>query len=467
MAHTNQQHRQFLNDRQADERMAEFGALTSGLVVGGHDLAAALRYPFFSDCLNTDNYSRGSWKRRFSVLTAYGWRYQCEPADVLFVKEGNSEREGEQILPLMRWLTSHGRRAGALCVPSIGRWRRFVASARNYIGERRNGVSQRSLLPVAETGSLVMEKLELSCEFQAWFKVQAIQTLSRYASALRTLGTPGLRPRVVVVNSEYHRTSRAVLSAARRLSLPTVLIQHGFLGQEWLHWPVVSEKVCLWGDVERDWYVSKGLPADRAEVTGSFRAFSVDSKYRLKVRRKYNIAPKERVVVFFAPNLGRTYHARASAFLNMAKTKLECAAKWFIRPHPSQSMEETMQEYRHFESISNLVPLRELFAAADLVLHDYSTMAFADFAGLETACLALDPPYPYYYQSLLGRQEVIHSVRHLCELILSLDPGYVLVSRSTPTMAAAGDDALERVGQAILEVISKYEDRHRDAVRGF
>jgi hypothetical protein len=130
-------------------------------------------------------------------------------------------------------------------------------------------------------------------------------------------------------------------------------------------------------------------------------------------------------------------------------------------------MEEALSEYRHFAAISNLVSLREVFAAADLVLHDYSTMAFAEFAGVETACLALDPPYPHYYQSLLGRQKVIHSVRHICDLIRGLDPGYVLVSRSTPTMAAAGDDALERAGQVILDVIAKYDDRHHGAVRGF
>lgn len=447
--------------------MAEFCALMGDLAVGGHDLTAALRYPFFLDCLNTDNYSRGSLKRFLSILTTYGWKYQSEPTDVLFVKEGNSEREREQILPLMRWLSSHGRRASTLCLPSIGRCKRLVASATTYIGGRGNRGFEVSLVPLVQTGALVMEKLGFSSEFEAWFKVQAIQTLSRYASALRTLRTPGLRPRVVVVNSEYHPTSRAVLSAARMLGLPTVLIQHGFLGQEWLHWPVVSEKVCLWGDVDRDWYLSKGLPANRTEVTGSFRAASVDPMYRLTIRRKYHIAHNERVIVFFAPNLDRTYHARAGAFLNMAKTNLECAAKWFIRPHPSQSMEEALSEYRHFAAISNLVSLREVFAAADLVLHDYSTMAFAEFAGVETACLALDPPYPHYYQSLLGRQKVIHSVRHICDLIRGLDPGYVLVSRSTPTMAAAGDDALERAGQVILDVIAKYDDRHHGAVRGF
>jgi hypothetical protein len=359
----------------------------------------------------------------------------------------------------------HERRTSSLCLPSIARWKRFVTSVGTYIAG--DGVFRRSLSSVAETAALVRKELGLSEEFHGWFKVQAIQSLSKYASALRTLETPSLRPRVVVLNSEYHPISRAVLSAGRAFSIPTVLIQHGFLGQEWLHWPVVSEKICLWGDVDRDWYIRKGLPAHRAKVTGSCRACSVDPMYRVVIREKYNIALNERVVVFFAPNLGRAYHARASAFLNMAQSTLNSGAKWFIRPHPSQSMQETLREYRQFEPISNSVPLREVFAAADLVLHDYSTMAFAEFAGLQTACLALDPPYPHYYQNLLGRQEVIHSVRHLCELIRDLDPGYVLVSRSTPTMAAAGNDALERAGQAILEVMSKYDDRHRDGIRGF
>lgn len=41
-----------------------------------------------------------------------------------------------------------------------------------------------------------------------------------------------------------------MLSAAQQLGIPTVLVQHGFLGQHWLHHPVMADRVCVFGEVE-------------------------------------------------------------------------------------------------------------------------------------------------------------------------------------------------------------------------
>jgi hypothetical protein len=242
-----------------------------------------------------------------------------------------------------------------------------------------------------------------------------------------------------------------MIGAARSLGIHTVLIQHGFLGQEWLHWPVGADKVCVWGEVDRRWYVGRGLPEDRIEVTGSPRAFTVDRHYRAEARAKYRISPGHRVVVFLAPNLGSGYHARAAEFLRAAAAGLGSTSRLFVRFHPSQS-QGPGAEYDGVKTLSPSAPLKEVVGLADVILHDFSTMAFAEFAGLQTACLALDAPYPAYYSDLMGEQKVLTSVQELCEYLLAIEPCYEPISRPTISMAAGGKEATERMGRVILEL---------------
>ena len=434
--------------------MAEFDILTKNFTVFGHDISSALRYPFFADCLHTDNYLHYSWLNFRCLFTPNGWQYQYQPADAIFVQEGNSDREKEQILPVVNWLVSQNCSAGVVTLSPIRRRQRLWISLKECVRERSCMCGlERSLDSLNNVAVLLMKKFDLSPIFEDWLKMQVAQALCRHKRAILMLERAGPKPKAVVVNSEYHPVSRAILTAARKLGVSTILVQHGFLGQEWLHWPVSSDKVCVWGAVDRRWYIDRGLPMDRVTVTGSQRAFSIDAQYRADIRRVYGVQKNERVVVFFSPNLGRDYHARAVDFLRAVKANLSSPAKLLVRLHPSDSSPKSTDQYRDFGIISPSVPIRQAFAVADLVLHDYSTMAFAEYAGLETFCLSIDPPYPEYYSGLLGGQTLIKSVKHLCEIIRDISPGYDLTTKPTVTMASGGDEALQRLGQVILDAV--------------
>lgn len=438
----------FLNDRHADEPMARFNEITKRLAIAGYNVSGALRYPFFIDCLKTRDYLR--YSRMHYFLVPAGWRYMYESADVLFVQEGDSEREKAQILPIVEWLKNHGRSAEVWCraATPLGQrvWTSIETSLRNKISRT---VPYRDLRRLDRASRELIKEFKLSRKLTGWLRMQALLAFNRFERAKNILEEMKPEPKAIVVNSEYHPISRAAVEAAHALHIPTVLIQHGFLGQQWLHWPVSSEKVCIWGEVDKDWYAKRELADNVIEITGSHKAFPVEQSYRNEVRKKYGLAKDQHVIIFFAPNLEREYHARASRLLKDAQGVLKQNYKWFVRPHPSQTR-FAAEQYGEMTLMGSSVPLKEAFALADLILHDFSTMAFAQFAGLETACLALDGPYPDYYAGLLGKQKLIASTEDLCDCARSIKAGYELVSGPVTTMAAGGDEAIERVGRVIM-----------------
>lgn len=444
---------EFVSDRQADESMRRFTRLTEGFTVDGYPVAGALRYAFFADCLRTSRYLGYAPTKAAYWFTAAACGYDAEPAAVLFAREGDSTREWEHIEPVGRWLGDRGVAARLIREPRRARWRRAgsaVASALRW----------RALLPglranvgkIDAAGLQVRAEFGLSAAFVPWFRFQTAFALARYHQAYRALRDLSPRPNVIVLNTEYHHLSRAVLSAGRALGIPTVLVQHGFLGQEWLHWPIVSERICVWGEVDRQWYLARGQPAETIVLTGTHRACAVEARARAAARTAAGLAREQRAVVFFAPNLGLAYHRRAARFLDEARVRVGASCRWFVRLHPSQAEAEHAKEYSGFTTLAPTLPLTDACALADLVLHDYSTMAFAEFAGVRTATLALDPPYPAYYRDLRGDQREIASVDDLCRRVLDLDPGYGLTSAPTRTMAAGGVEALAAVGAVIREV---------------
>ncbi len=442
----------YLNDRQADEPMATFDELTSHLSVQGHSISEALRYAFFSDCLRSSDYINYSALQR-TIIPA-GWAYELQAADVVFAQEGNAERENRLTLPILNCLRTHGLSGGRLRLAPIGRGRRLWISLATMLSRSRELLSPKELDSLDHASARLMEVFGLNSTFRGWFRMQVALSLNRYRRAQVILNSARPKPRVVVVNSEYHPTSRALLIAARSMGIPTVLVQHGFLGQSWLHWPILSDKICVWGDVDRDWYVERGLSEDRITTTGIHSSFGIDPSFRIRIRREHSIREGQGVVGFFAPNLGRDYHARAARFLMAAKSKLNSSCKWFVRPHPSQAKSDLMSEYNGFEMIGASVPLEEVFALTDVVLHDYSTMASAQFAGLETVCVELDPPYPSSYRSLLGGQTVVDTPDALCDRLSIVIPGYQPVCGPTTTMAAGGEEALNKIGRIIRESAS-------------
>jgi hypothetical protein len=435
----------FLSDRQAFEQMARFNELTCEFTLAD---AGALRLPFFSSCLRSHDYTRSPFAPFAPLNLIFRTSIVTPHADVLFVREGSSVRESDQIMPLKNALSAANLSVEVAYVhvdkftdALVKGLPRLVANQPRFFAASLSSITRQ-----------IGKAFELAAPFSIWFGAQCAAAESYRAAAHAHL--KAARPRLVVVNSEYHRLSRALVLEAQALGIPTVLLQHGFLGQDWLHFPVVSQRICVWGDVDREWYLARGVSPERIVVTGSHRAFPIDADLRRSERERRGLSDGQRAIVFFAPNLTNAYHERAAQFLRETATRCDAADRWFVRPHPSTST-DLSSIYAGMTYVPAAEPISAVYALSDIVLHDYSTMAFAEFAGIRTICLALDPPYPDYYPRLLGDQPVTDRVDELVQHIRAVEWKAHPTPRATRAMAAGDSDAIAHITRIILELLNE------------
>ena len=126
--------------------------------------------------------------------------------------------------------------------------------------------------------------------------------------------------------------------------------------------------------------------------------------------------------------------------------------RWFSRPHPSQPETGKLFVENGFEDIPASIPVKEAYALADVIIHDYSSMEFSEYSGIVSLCLPADPPYPDYYKPLLGDQQIIKTPEHFLEIIRDIEPGYKPGASVTKAMAAEGEDALDRISKVVTEI---------------
>ncbi|MCI0712622.1 MAG: hypothetical protein L0154_20875 [Chloroflexi bacterium] len=433
-----------INDRHADEHLSHFSKLVENIIIQGIDVSKALRQSFFTDCLQSSTYQRYS-KPNVLVLKRFSnFAYaQNSTAEVAFVRMGKSQRERDQIDPIMNWLSTHGNTASEIHNKTYRSRLRATFDSFSPI----NPLTSSDRTTLTEIAMTIQREFQLSDAFVHWLDYQIVQLIYKYRAASQLLSKTA--PKVVVLTSEYFVNARPLLIAARKLGIKTVFLQHGFLGQEWLYHPLVSDRICVWGEVDRQWLMERSVDEQRIVVTGSNRAFCLDEHIREAVRREYDVQSGQKVGVFFSPNLTEAYHQKAYDFLLSTNGQV----RWMIRPHPSAHSSRIAAYYHEMDILDSQIPLIEALSLADIAVHDFSTMAFAQYAGVSTACLALDGPYPDYYPALLGDQPIINTPGELDDLIDPIEPMAELTPKTTSTMAAGQEEALLNIGIAIRELL--------------
>lgn len=432
----------YINDRHAEEHVARFVALTKDLTVEGIDISTAMRLPFFADCLASNRYKRytGPRLKIMSLLAGFEFEQTDENTDLVYIQEGKSQREYEQTLPIYQWFDDHNL--------VLAKFRRKPFSSK--VNALAKSISLHSLKSqdrknIVEVARNLQTDFELSDAFPQWFLYQIRRFVIRYYSARQVFERT--RPRAALMIGEYTMNTRPSALAAQDVGARVRMIQHGFLGQSWLYDPMKSDGIFLWGEVDKQWFLDRGIDEKRLILTGCMRAFRIENHFRKQMREKYGISDSSPTAVFFAPNLDSMYHYRANKFLTSAYDNVQ----WFIRPHPIAHDEAVRNFYPQMRLMPGSVPLEEALAVADLAVHDFSSMQFAVYAGIETACLTLDSPYPDYYPSLLGEQHVIEEQEQLGTVLAGLKPGYDLEPSYTVAMFNHGAYSVNAICETHME----------------
>ena len=82
----------------------------------------------------------------------------------------------------------------------------------------------------------------------------------------------------LVLNTDVHKTSRALVLLSRQKNIISGVIQHGSPVLEYGYLPVVSDHFFTWGEISKNWFAERGTPKEKLILTGTPKADGIFNK---------------------------------------------------------------------------------------------------------------------------------------------------------------------------------------------
>jgi hypothetical protein len=375
-------------------------------------------------------------------------------ADILILRAGNTDRELLNFYELGTHLRGFDV---AYASPYPHNNRHLLSVLRAVRVKTRHHGEAVSLLARLnrhrDRVSAVRRTFDLPETFDQWFWIEAERAVWRYIGALVVLARA--RPRVLVSAGDNQPVGYPFHTAARQLGIPSLVIQHGFIGQDWLHYPLWADKVCVWGEVDREWYRQMGTAPEKIAVTGNPRGHTrVPAHDRERVRRRFGCSPDEFLVIWFTTPHGGGWKEQFVRWIRHPSLQ-ELGVRILFKLHPK---EQHTDYHGVIPPNCGLATAAELdvasaFVAADAVVHDHSSVgAEASFAGQNVVCASVNPPYPDYYRLLTRGQHLAESPEALAKIVRGLTRP-ALRPRAVPGMRYGGEAALQAIASEIRSLI--------------
>ncbi len=449
-----------LSDRQADAAVNLWLHLLKEMQLDGFEAGHALKRLFFSYWLKPANppsatefsHARTRARRFVAAVVAHSGPTN---ADVLILRSGHTDRE----LLNLEGLASH--LAGlnvAMALPASSSFRRVSGITRvlrlQATHGRRVARARERLRRRADLVESVRREFGLPRHFCDWFWLELERAIWRYFSAETVLGRA--KPRVLVSAGDNLPGGYPFHVAAKQMGIPSVVIQHGFIGQEWLHYPLRADRICVWGDVERQWYVQRNISPDRVIITGNHRGITnLPVNERNRIRHQLGCAADQRLVVWFTTPHGGQWLERFFSWLEHPAMK-GFGGRLILKLHPKESPATYGANVRNGVTVfaASDFSLKSAFVAAEVVVHDHSSIgAEAHFCGQNVICAAVNPPYPSYYRSLIGPQAYVQSPDEMVAVASRLGAP-TLTTRRSPCLGFGGEDSDAGVASVVRSMLA-------------
>lgn len=176
--------------------------------------------------------------------------------------------------------------------------------------------------------------------------------------------------------------SRILILVASSRGIPSICLQHGIIAADrgWL--PTYATKEAVYGEYEKEFYKSAGVPEERIEIIGHpkyDRIFTETYMTKDDFCQKLGINPHKKTILIATQPLawGR------SVLQPLIKSLIRYGFEIIIKPHPSEIRTGSFKEYekltKHHQSVKLAVAEPELYdilANVDIVCVFYSTVGF-------------------------------------------------------------------------------------------
>ena len=152
----------------------------------------------------------------------------------------------------------------------------------------------------------------------------------------------------VLVGTTEEIISRVLTIVAASRGIPSICLQHGILGGPEASLPVFSTMVAVYGNHEKDWYLTKGLSENRIAITGHPHfddIFTQNHMSKTEFQKKFEIDPKKNTILISTQPFNDKLWAPIVSLL-AKKPSVEI----IIKPHP---WEIGRKKYSLYEKLSS------------------------------------------------------------------------------------------------------------------
>ncbi|AEH44611.1 Ribosomal protein L35 [Thermodesulfatator indicus DSM 15286] len=168
-----------------------------------------------------------------------------------------------------------------------------------------------------------------------FFDKQVTQTVREIVSARAFLKE--LSPKIIVSSTDAHKISRMLFLLAQQEGIKTFVIQHGAPIWEYAYVPVTANKIFVWGEESKNWFLERGTPSEKIIVTGCPRydtlSFVVDNLNMNKIEQFLKSCPN---ICLFTNPIDLSINFRIiKSFLSLPGHFFKNV---FLKIHPSEDM---------------------------------------------------------------------------------------------------------------------------------
>lgn len=180
----------------------------------------------------------------------------------------------------------------------------------------------------------------------------------------------------IILMSDVHKLSRIIALKAKTLNSFSYVIQHGATIGEEGYLPITGDKILVWGEASKKWFIENQQHADRIEIVGSARMDLV--KYAPKEVTNFDTRELKKVLVVLSDILveSRYLEIVKEAFVELSIKDMEI----IIKLHPGGSVDYSIIPEGIFDSsgllyrILRFEDVKLLLAETDIVFVTNSTV---------------------------------------------------------------------------------------------
>lgn len=188
------------------------------------------------------------------------------------------------------------------------------------------------------------------------------------------------RPRAVMSTSVYGSFARALTLSAKKISTPSFFIQHGSFNMENYETRILQERILVWGERDRHFWLNTGVQPENIHVTGSPKFDDIAKKKKSRFRDGQVLTDRLRVAYFPSRTGGSTVSAEVSdkmlqivleAVSTMPNTHLIIKTK----PEDKSKIYEQVKLTKNVELVKNYNAM-DVLLDSDVVIVSTSTVGF-------------------------------------------------------------------------------------------